>query len=130
MTAGSHGSTFGGNPLAMAVGNAVLDILLAEGFLDNVNRVAALLRQRLEATVARYPKLLAEVRGMGLLLGVKCAVPSGEVLAKLREAGLLTVLAGDNVVRFVPPLIVTDSQVEDAVAILDKVCAGWSTQPS
>jgi acetylornithine/N-succinyldiaminopimelate aminotransferase len=125
MTAGSHGSTFGGNPLAMAVGNAVLDILLADGFLDRVQRAAALLRKRLEATVARHPTVLEEVRGLGLLLGVKCRVPSGEMLAKLRERGLLTVLAGDNVVRFVPPLIIEDAQIEDAVAILDRVCAGW-----
>jgi acetylornithine/N-succinyldiaminopimelate aminotransferase len=84
MTAGTHGSTFGGNPLAMAVANAVLDVVLADGFLERVDAVARSLRRRLDGLVARYPKVLSEVRGAGLLLGLRCVVPNGEVLARLR----------------------------------------------
>ncbi len=124
MTAGSHGSTFGGNPLAMAVGNAVLDVLLADGFLDGVARVAGRLRERLEAVARRHPAVIEEVRGMGLLLGLKCRVPNTELTARLRQAGLLAVPAGDNVVRLLPPLIIDDSHVEEAAGILDRVCAG------
>ncbi len=125
LTAGSHGSTFGGGPLAMAVGNAVLDILLADGFLANVERMGRLLRARLEALVKRYPNLFVDVRGAGLMLGIKCAVPNTDMVNKLREAGLLTVGAGDNAVRVLPPLIAEEGHVEEALAILDKVCAAW-----
>lgn len=125
LTAGSHGSTFGGNPLAMAVGNAVLDVLLGDGFLDNVNRKAALLRDRLQDLVRRHPRLFTDVRGLGLLLGVKCAVPNTEMSVALRSAGLLTVTAGDNVLRIVPPLIIEPKQIDEAIGIIDKVCAAW-----
>jgi acetylornithine/N-succinyldiaminopimelate aminotransferase len=125
LTAGSHGSTFGGNPLAMAVGNAVLDVLLGDGFLDNVNRKAALLRERLQDLARRYPRQFTDVRGMGLLLGVKCVVPNTEMSAALRKAGLLTVTAGDNVLRIVPPLIIEPKQIDEAIGIIDKVCAAW-----
>ena len=125
LVAGSHGSTFGGGPLAVACGNAVLDILLADGFLANVERMGRLLRARLEALVKRHPAILVDVRGMGLMLGIKCAVPNTDMVNRLREAGLLTVGAGDNAVRVLPPLIVEKSHVEEAVAILDKVCAAW-----
>jgi acetylornithine/N-succinyldiaminopimelate aminotransferase len=125
LTPGSHGSTFGGGPLATAVGNAVLDILLADGFLANVERMGRVLRQRVEALVTRHPKVLVDVRGAGLMLGLKCAVPNTGMVAKLREAGLLTVGAGDNVVRLLPPLIIDESHVAEAVAILDKVCGAW-----
>jgi acetylornithine/N-succinyldiaminopimelate aminotransferase len=125
LVAGSHGSTFGGGPLAVACGNAVLDILLADGFLANVERMGRLLRARLEALVKRHPAILVDVRGMGLMLGIKCAVPNTDMVNRLREAGLLTVGAGDNAVRVLPPLIVEASHVEEAVAILDKVCAAW-----
>ena len=125
LTAGSHGSTFGGRPLAMACANAVLDILLADGFLANVERMGRLLRARLEALVKRYPNILVDVRGAGLMLGIKCIVPNTEMVNKLRDAGLLTVGAGDNAVRVLPPLIVEEAHVEEALAILDKVCAAW-----
>jgi acetylornithine/N-succinyldiaminopimelate aminotransferase len=125
LTAGSHGSTFGGNPLAMAVGNAVLDVLLGDGFLDNVNKMAALLRQRLQDLVRRHPRLFTEVRGMGLLIGVKCVVPNTDMTAELRKAGLLTVTAGDNVLRILPPLIIEPKHVDEAIGIIDKVCAAW-----
>jgi acetylornithine/N-succinyldiaminopimelate aminotransferase len=125
LTAGSHGSTFGGGPLAMAVGNAVLDILLADGFLANVERMGRLLRARLEALVKRHPAVLSDVRGAGLMLGLKCAVPNTDMVNRLRAAGLLTVGAGDNTVRVLPPLIVEEGHVEEALTILDKVCAAW-----
>jgi acetylornithine/N-succinyldiaminopimelate aminotransferase len=125
LVAGSHGSTFGGGPLAVACGNAVLDILLADGFLANVERMGRLLRTRLEALVKRHPAILVDVRGAGLMLGLKCAVPNTDMVNRLREAGLLTVGAGDNAVRVLPPLIVEESHVEEALAILDKVCAAW-----
>ena len=91
MTTGSHGSTFGGNPLAMAAGNAVLDVVLADGFLPGVDRVARILWTRLEAIVAKYPKVFAELRGAGLLLGLRCVVKNTDVIDRLRENGLLTV---------------------------------------
>ena len=130
LTAGSHGSTFGGGPLAMAVANAVLDILLAEGFLANVERMGSVLRARLEALAKRHPKVLVDVRGAGLMLGIKCVVPNTEMVNRLRAAGLLTVTAGDNVVRILPPLIIDQTHVEEAVAILDKVCADWPVPAS
>ena len=124
LTAGSHGSTFGGNPLAMAVANAVLDVMTADGFLDNVNRQAESLRARLEALVASHPKVLVEVRGAGLMLGLVCAVPNADLYQKLHENGLLTVRAEDNVVRLLPPLIIDESHIGEAVDILDRSCAG------
>jgi acetylornithine/N-succinyldiaminopimelate aminotransferase len=122
MTAGTHGSTFGGNPLAMAVANAVLDVMLADGFMEGVRSIAADLRTKLDALAARHPAVIAEVRGQGLLLGLKTTVPNGEVVAKLRAKGLLTVPAGDNVVRVVPPLVVERSHVDEAMGMLDAAC--------
>jgi acetylornithine/N-succinyldiaminopimelate aminotransferase len=126
MTAGLHGSTFGGNPLAMAVGNAVLDVMLAEGFLDGVDRIARTFWRGLEDLVARHPRVLAELRGAGLLLGLRCVVPGGEMVTRLRERELLTVPAAENVVRLLPPLIAEESHIEEALGILDRVCADWA----
>lgn len=123
MTAGTHGTTFGGNPLAMAVGNAVLDVVLAPGFLDNVERVALLLKQRLAEIKDRHPSVIEEIRGEGLLLGIKAKVPNTDLVAALREEKLLSVGAGDNVVRFLPPLIIDDAIVTEAVTRLDRACA-------
>ena len=123
MTAGTHGSTFGGNPLDMAAGNAVLDVMLADGFLDRVKRIGLLFRQRLAEIKDRYPTIIAEVRGEGLLLGLRCVVPNGDLVNALRDEKLLTVAAGDNVVRLVPPLVVTEADVGDAMAMLDRACA-------
>jgi len=127
LTAGSHGSTFGGGPLAMACANAVLDVLLADGFLANVERMGRLLQARLEALVRRHPGVFAELRGAGLMLGLKCVVPNTEMVNRLRAAGLLTVGAGDNTVRVLPPMIIEESHVEEALAIFDKVAAAWPT---
>jgi acetylornithine/N-succinyldiaminopimelate aminotransferase len=126
MAPGVHGTTFGGNPLAMAVGNAVLDVMLAPDFLPHVQRTAELLRGKLEDLVSRFPQVLAEVRGAGLMLGLKCVVPNTELVAKLREEGLLTVGAAENVVRLLPPLIIEAQQVEEAVQALERACGAWA----
>ena len=125
MKPGTHGSTFGGNPLAMAVANAVLDVMLADGFLPHVEKMATLLARQLDSLVRKHPKVLAERRGRGLLSGLKCVVPSGEMVEKLRQAGLLTVGAGENVVRLLPPLIIEESHIEEAVGIIDGVARQW-----
>ncbi|MBW7849505.1 MAG: aspartate aminotransferase family protein [Rhodospirillales bacterium] len=126
MTAGTHGSTFGGNPLAVAAANAVLDVMLEAPFMARVRETAALLRRRLEELVARHPKVLAELRGAGLMLGLRCHAPNTEVVARLLANGLLTVGAGDNVVRLLPPLIIGTVEVEEALSILDRTCSELS----
>jgi acetylornithine/N-succinyldiaminopimelate aminotransferase len=120
MTAGTHGTTFGGNPLAMAVGNAVLDVVLADGFLDHVNAVAISFRQKLAAFADSHPTVIEGVRGQGLLVGVKCRVPNTAFQAAARKAGLLSVGAGDNVVRLIPPLTITEDELVEAMARLEQ----------
>jgi acetylornithine/N-succinyldiaminopimelate aminotransferase len=122
MTAGSHGSTFGGNPLAMAVGNAVLDVVLEDGFLDRVAQMGLRLKQRLAALKDEHGEIIEEVRGQGLMLGLKCKVPNLKLLEALRSEKLLTVQAGDNVVRLLPPLIVGEAEIDAACANLDAAC--------
>jgi len=122
MTAGSHGSTFGGNPLAMAVGNAVLDIVLEDGFLDNVAQMGLRLKQRLAALKDEHGDIIEEVRGQGLMLGLKCRVPNVKLLEALRAAKMLTVQAGDNVVRLLPPLIVGETEIDLACDTIDAAC--------
>src|SRR5438874_4127901 len=126
MTPGSHGSTFGGNPLAIASANAVLDVMLKPGFFDHVQKMSLLLKQKLASVVDRYPSVLSEVRGEGLLVGVKAVVPSGDLVNALRDQKLLTVGAGDNVVRFLAPLIVSESEIEDSVQRLEQACVALS----
>ncbi len=126
MTAGTHGSTFGGNPLAMAAVNAVLDVMLAPGFFERVQRVAGLLRQRIDAIAAAHPKIFAETRGKGLLTGFRCVVPNTEIVDRLRRAGLLVVAAGENVVRLLPPLIIEERHVAEAAEIIDGVARQWA----
>ena len=126
MTPGSHGSTFGGNPLAVAAANAVLDVMLKPGFFEHVQKMSLLLKQKLAAVIDRHPAVLAEVRGEGLLIGVKAVVPSADLVTALREQHLLTVGAGDNVVRLLPPLIVSEAEIEEAVQRLDRACAALS----
>lgn len=123
MTAGTHGSTFGGNPLAMAVGNAVLDVVLADGFLDRVRKTALLFKQRLAELKDRHPGVIAEVRGEGLLIGLKAVVPNGDLVSELRAEKLLTVAAGDNVVRLLPPLIIGEEEMTEALGMLDRACS-------
>jgi acetylornithine/N-succinyldiaminopimelate aminotransferase len=126
MAPGSHGSTFGGNPLAVAAANAVLDVMLKPGFFEHAQKMSLLLKQKLASVVDRHPQVLAEVRGEGLLIGLKAVVPSGDLVNALRDQKLLTVGAGENVVRFLPPLIVTESEIEESVARLERACAALS----
>jgi len=130
MTAGSHGSTFGGNPLAVAAANAVLDVMLKPGFFDHVQKMSLLLKQKLASVVDRHPGILADVRGEGLLVGVKAVVPSADLVAALRDEKLLTVGAGDNVVRFLPPLIVSAAEIEESVTRLERACVALSANQS
>lgn len=122
MTAGTHGSTFGGNPLAMAVANAVLDVVLDPGFLDHVRRIALLFKQRLAELTDRHPAIIAEVRGEGLMIGLRAAVPNSDLISFLRAEGLLTIPAGDNVVRLYPPLTIKEDEIADAAARIDRAC--------
>jgi acetylornithine/N-succinyldiaminopimelate aminotransferase len=126
MVPGSHGSTFGGNPLAVAAANAVLDVMLKPGFFEHAQKMSLLLKQKLASVVDRYPDVLADVRGEGLLIGLKAVVPSGDLVDALRDQKLLTVGAGDNVVRFLPPLIVTEAEIEESVQRLDRACVALS----
>jgi acetylornithine/N-succinyldiaminopimelate aminotransferase len=123
MIVGTHGSTFGGNPLAMAAAGALLDVVLADGFLERVRRIALVLKQRLAEIKDRYPTVIAEVRGEGLLIGLRAVVPSAELVDELRAQKLITVAAGDNVVRLLPPLIVSEDEVAEAVRRIDRACA-------
>ena len=118
LVVGTHGSTFGGNPLAMAVGNAVLDEVLKPGFLEHVVLVGNFARQQFASLIAEQPNVFAEVRGIGLMLGLKMNVPNTEFLAALRKQHVLAVGGGDNVVRIVPPLIIEESHVREALAAL------------
>jgi len=120
MTAGTHGSTFGGNPLAMSAVNATLDVMLEPGFFDRVSRIGILFKQRLAEIKDRYPALVAEVRGEGLLVGLRMLVPAAELVDATRAERMLTVGAGDNVVRLLPPLIISEQELAEGVARLDR----------
>ncbi|MCL4709758.1 MAG: aspartate aminotransferase family protein [Pseudorhodoplanes sp.] len=130
MTAGTHGSTFGGNPLAMSVGNAVLDVVLARGFLENVRKMSLRLKQRLAELKDRFPSVIEEVRGEGLLLGLKAAVPNGDLVKELRAEKLLAVAAGDNVVRLLPPLIIGEAEVIEALGMIERACSRLASTAS
>jgi acetylornithine/N-succinyldiaminopimelate aminotransferase len=129
MAKGVHGSTFGGGPLAMAVGNAVLDVMTGDGFLENVRRVSGVLTQGLESLKDRYPELVVGVTGRGLLRGLKMMRDPMPMRADLAGRGLLVGTAGDNVLRLAPPLIVTDEDVREAVDVIDQALAALITQP-
>ena len=120
MTAGSHGSTYGGNPLACAVGCKVMDIITNPAFLAEVNRKSALLRQKLEGLVAGNPAVFEEVRGTGLMLGLKCRAANTDVVQACYANELLTVPAADNAVRLLPPLNITDAEIIEAITRLEK----------
>jgi acetylornithine/N-succinyldiaminopimelate aminotransferase len=122
MTAGTHGSTYGGNPLATAVGNAVLDVVLEKGFLDNVLQRSLGLKQKLARLKDEHPTIIEDIRGSGLMMGLKCKVPNTEFQAKAMEHRLLTIAAGDNVIRLLPPLIATDDDIAEAVNKLELTC--------
>jgi acetylornithine/N-succinyldiaminopimelate aminotransferase len=130
MTAGVHGTTFGGNPLAMAVGNAVLDVVLEDGFLDDVSRKALLMKQGLAAIADEFPDVIEGIRGIGLMLGLKCKKPNVKVNGALREQSLLAVPAGDNVIRLLPPLTVTDEDIRVGLDRIHAALAGLSAHAS
>src|SRR5207237_7748328 len=110
-----------------AAANAVLDVMLKPGFFEHVQKMSLLLKQKLASVIDRYPNVLAEVRGEGLLIGVKAVTPSADLVTALRAQKLLTVGAGENVVRFLPPLIVNEAEIEESVARLERACATLST---
>ena len=123
MGAGTHGSTYGGNPLACAVGSKVMQIVADDAFLAEVSRKAALLRQGLESLVAAHPKVFEAVRGEGLLLGLKCAAINSDIVKAGYQAGILTVPAADNVIRLLPALNIPDADIATALALLEKTAA-------
>ncbi len=128
MTAGTHGSTYGGNPLGMAVGVEAVGMLLEEGFLDRVNQSGNYLRQQLAGLVAAHPDVFEEVRGAGLMLGLKLTPPAGDFVNAARAQGLLTVGAGENVVRILPPLNVSEAEMREAVAMLEKAATAMEVR--
>jgi acetylornithine/N-succinyldiaminopimelate aminotransferase len=123
MTPGTHGSTFGGNQLAMAVGNAVMDEMLSPGFIEHVRDMSLLLKQRLAEFKDRYSSVIAEVRGEGLLIGLRMVPPASELVDELRNEKMIALTAGDNVVRLLPPLIIGEYEVAEACARIDRACA-------
>ncbi len=129
MVPGTHGTTYGGNPLAMAAGNAVLDVVLENGFLDNVQARGRDLAQSVGALIELHPDVFEEVRGEGLLMGLKCKVPNGDVITAARDERLLLVAAGDNVVRLLPPLTVTRDDISFAMDALEAAARKLDDQP-
>jgi len=127
MTAGTHGSTYGGNPLACAVGLAVMDIVSDPAFLEGVNRKAGLLRQRLEGLVAAHGDVFDHVRGIGLMLGIVCKAVNTDVIHAGYGAGVLTVPAAGNTVRVMPPLTISDDEIGEAIDRLDRAANAVST---
>ena len=128
MTVGTHGTTYGGNPLAMAVGNAAIDLVLAPGFLDHVNRIANYLHQQLGALVSGHPDLFDSVRGQGLMIGLKMKTPPAEFLAAARANGLIVLPAGDNVVRLLPPLTLSEDEAREGMELLNKTASQMGAQ--
>jgi acetylornithine/N-succinyldiaminopimelate aminotransferase len=122
MTVGTHGSTYANGPLAVRVGNAVLDVVLKAGFLKHVNSISAYLHAELEKLRSRQPKAILEVRGKGLMLGIKVSIEPREFVEKLRTKKLLTVAAADNVVRILPPLIIEKAHVDEAIRAIEELC--------
>ncbi|MBC7950521.1 MAG: aspartate aminotransferase family protein [Rhodospirillaceae bacterium] len=120
LSAGAHGSTFGGNPLAMAAAGAVLDVMLEPGFLEEAAHWAEILHGKLDDLAGRFPRIIQEVRGVGMMIGLKAGIPNTELQAKLLANGLLTIGAGDNVVRLLPPLIIREAEIEEALDILTR----------
>ena len=115
---GTHGTTFGGNPLACAAGNAVLDVILAPGFLEYVERKGLKLRAEIDKLAREFPQVYEDARGMGLLQGLKCVLPQAEVQAACVAEGLMAITAGENVLRLAPPLVITDADLDEAIAML------------
>ena len=125
MVPGTHGSTFGGNPLAMSVGNAVLDEILKKGFLKKVQSLSKYFHNELKGLQAEFPNVIKEIRGSGLLIGLKILPDQNLFIKKLLENKLLTIKASENVVRLLPPLNVKKQNINEAVVILKKVCKNF-----
>ncbi len=128
MTVGTHGTTYGGNPLAMAVGNEAIDMILEDGFLDHVNKIANYLHQQLGALVAAHPGMFESVRGRGLMIGLKMKPSSAEFIALARANGLVVLPAGDNVVRMLPPLTLSEDEARTGIALLNKTASQMEAQ--
>lgn len=128
MVAGTHGSTYGGNPMASAIGAAVTQIIADDAFLQEVRRKSGALRQSLEGLVAAHPQVFEEVRGSGLMLGLKCRVPNADVINAGYSEEILTVPAADNVIRILPPLTISDAEIAEAIARLDKAASAITTK--
>ena len=125
MGPGSHGSTFGGNPLAMTVGNAVLDKILKKGFLKSVQAISKYFHSELSKLQSEFPNIIKEVRGLGLLIGIKITPNQNIFIKKLMDNRLLTIRAAENVIRLLPPLNVKKKNIDEAIAILKKVCKNF-----
>ena len=125
MGPGSHGSTFGGNPLAMTVGNAVLDKILKKGFLKSVQAISKYFHSELSKLQSEFPNIIKEVRGLGLLIGIKITPDQNIFIKKLMDNRLLTIRAAENVIRLLPPLNVKKKNIDEAIAILKKVCKNF-----
>jgi acetylornithine/N-succinyldiaminopimelate aminotransferase len=128
MTPGTHGTTYGGNPLAMAVGNAALDMVLSPGFLEHVVKVGNYFSQQLGALVAEHPAVFEAVRGQGLMLGLKMKIPNGDFIKAARDAGLIVLPAGDNVVRLLPPLTISEAEIREGVHLMHQAAAALEPQ--
>ena len=128
MTVGTHGTTYGGNPLAMAVGNEALDMVLAPGFLEHVAKTSNYLSQQLGALVAGHPAIFESVRGQGLMLGLKMKIPNTDFITAARAAGLIVLPAGENVVRLLPPLTLTEDEAREGVALLGQAATALEAQ--
>ncbi len=126
MTLGTHGTTYGGNPLATSVGGAVLDVIMEPGFIEAVGRKGLLFKQKLAALKDQYPNVIAEVRGEGLLLGLKLNVTNTDFAVAARAEHMLVIPAGENVVRLLPPLIIDEPEINEALARLEKTCQRMS----
>ena len=122
MTLGTHGTTFGGNPLAASIGNAVLDVVLAPGFIEHVTAMGVILKQSLAKLKDRHGGVIAEIRGEGLMQGLALRVPVNDFAAAARAEGLLVIPAAENVARLLPPLIIGEAEIFEAVARLDAAC--------
>jgi acetylornithine/N-succinyldiaminopimelate aminotransferase len=123
MIAGTHGSTFGGNPLAMSVGNKVMDIIHNKKFLDNVKKISKYFLLNLKDIKKRYPNVINDIRGRGLLIGIELKLDQAKFIKKLMDNKLLTIRAAENVVRVLPPLNVKKSEINQALKIIEKVCS-------
>ncbi|WP_258452092.1 aminotransferase class III-fold pyridoxal phosphate-dependent enzyme, partial [Aerococcus loyolae] len=122
MTVGTHGSTYGGNPLAMAVAGAAVELMVKEEFLAHVRDMGRSLRQKLAMIADQHPAIIEGVRGEALMLGIKCRITNTDLVQALRDEHLLTVGAGDNVVRLLPPLIIDETHLDEAVGKISRAC--------